>query len=278
MLCNYHTHSTFCDGKEPISSIVKKAVDLKFDHLGFSSHAPVPHENNFAIRDELIPEYIKEIQFWKEQQMTLNIFVGLECDFIPEVTRDFSFYKQKYSLDYIIGGVHLVKENLSGKLWFIDGSKRDIYDTGIYEIFNGNVQKAVTAFWEQTFEMIETQSFDIIAHLDKIKMHNQNRFFNQKESWYRTLVVKALDLIKHHNIIVEINSRGLYKNRCNEFYPSDFILQEISKRDIPCIFSSDAHKSSELLLYYEEALERLRQNNIFRMFYLDNGFWREYAI
>ena len=278
MLCNYHTHSTFCDGKEPISSFVKRATELRFDHLGFSSHAPVPQENNFAIRDELIPEYLKEINRWKEMQTAVKIFVGFECDFIPGVTRDFSYYKQAFSLDYIIGGVHLVKEKLMGKLWFIDGSQSDIYDIGIQELFNGDAQKAVTAFWEQTFEMIETQSFDIIAHLDKIKMHNQNRFFNQKESWYRNLVVKALDLIKLHNIIVEINSRGLYKNRCNEFYPCDFILQEISKRDIPCIFSSDAHKSSELLLYYEEALDKLRQNNIFRMFYLDNGFWREYAI
>jgi histidinol-phosphatase (PHP family) len=278
MLCNYHTHSTFCDGKESVSSFVEKARKLRFDHLGFSSHAPVPQENNFAIRDELIPDYINEIHFWKKSQSDVKIFVGLECDFIPGVTRDFSFYKQKYSLDYIIGGVHLVKESKSGKLWFIDGSKRDIYDIGIQELYNGDVQKAVSAFWEQTFEMIETQRFDIIAHIDKIKMHNQYRFFTQQENWYENLVLKALDLIKEHNVIVEINSRGLYKKRCDEFYPSDFILKEMAKRDIPCIFSSDAHKSSELLLFYDEALDKLRQNGIFRMLYLDNGFWREYPI
>ena len=35
---NYHTHSTFCDGKNTPEEMVLKAIEDNFDILGFSSH------------------------------------------------------------------------------------------------------------------------------------------------------------------------------------------------------------------------------------------------
>ena len=35
---NYHTHTTFCDGKDTAEDIVKYAVSLGMTHLGFSGH------------------------------------------------------------------------------------------------------------------------------------------------------------------------------------------------------------------------------------------------
>ena len=49
MKCNYHTHTTYCDGKEEMKIFVQKALELQFDHLGFSSHAPILKENKFQI-------------------------------------------------------------------------------------------------------------------------------------------------------------------------------------------------------------------------------------
>ena len=144
--------------------------------------------------------------------------------------------------------------------------------------FHNDIRKAVTAFWEQTFEMIETQKFDIIAHLDKIKMHNQNRFFTEQEPWYLDLVEKAIQLIYNKDIIVEINSRGLYKKRCKDFYPSDFILNLISKKGIPMVISSDAHKSEELDLFYIEAQTKLKQFKIYKTVYLTENGWKETSL
>lgn len=275
MKCNYHTHTTYCDGKEEMIRFVQKGIDLHFDHLGFSSHAPLKKENNFSIKEERISEYIDEIDSLQKQFPAIKLWKGLECDFIPYETKPFQFFRETYQLDLIIGGVHLVSTGKDQPLWFIDGSKQQIYDDGLNNYFQQDIRKAVTAFWEQTFEMIETQTFDIIAHLDKIKMHNQNRFFTENEIWYRDLAEKAIQLIYNKNIIVEINSRGLYKQRCNDFYPSDFILQMISKKGIPMIISSDAHKSEELGLLYLEAKKKLLQFGIEHIVYLSENGWRE---
>ncbi|MDR1345632.1 MAG: histidinol-phosphatase [Bacteroidales bacterium] len=260
MKANFHTHSTYCDGKDPQALFVAKAKELGFARLGFSSHAPVPGENDFAIDEVQIPDYLKNIDILQSQNPDIELFKSLECDFIPDMTRPFQYYTDQYKLDYIIGGVHLVRPSRhSDQLWFIDGSNREIYDAGLQNLFHNDIRKAVTVFWEQTCEMIETQKFNIIAHLDKIKMHNQRRFFNQSEKWYLELVDHTLSLIKAHDIIVEINTRGFYKGRCDEFYPSDCILEKMGKMGIRSLVSSDAHQSEELDLFYDEALNRLRQ-------------------
>jgi len=253
---------------------VEKAVELQFNHLGFSSHAPIDKQYDFTLKEEKISEYLNEIEYYKKKYTQIKIFKGLECDYIPNMTKDFSYYNETFDLDYIIGGVHLVRVPNSENIWFIDGPKRETYDNGIALFFNQNIKKAVTCFWEQTFEMIETQKFDIIAHLDKIKMHNQDRFFKEDEDWYVKLVEHAICLIIKKNLIVEINSRGIYRLRCKSFYPSDYILEKLAKAKVPMVISSDAHKAQELPLYYEEAKIKLQNFGIKTLAILEDKNWK----
>jgi len=278
MKCNYHTHTHFCDGKENMQLFVEKAVELQFDHLGFSSHAPIAPQYDFTLTEDEIPTYLNEIEHYQKIYPQLKIFKGLECDFIPGMTNDFSYYKDKFNLDYIIGGVHLVNVPNSSEVWFIDGSQRDTYDKGLAQFFNNDIKKAVTCFWEQTFEMIETQQFDIIAHVDKIKMHNQDRFFKEDEDWYLNLVDHVVELIVKKNVIVEINSRGIYRLRCRDYYPSDYIVEKLAKAKSPMIISSDAHKAEELPLCYEEAKIKLQNFGIETLAVFENHQWNAVRI
>lgn len=254
---NYHTHSLYCDGKSTLEEQVRAAEQCGLRQLGFSSHASVPFENNFAILEEKMPEYVKEIDEL-QQKTSIKLLKSLECDFVPGVTKDFDEWRTTYHLDYIIGGVHLVKPFHGDGLWFIDGPKQETYDNGLRDLFDNNIKVAVTAFWEQTFEMLETQKMDVIAHFDKIKMHNRNRFFTEDEGWYKILADKAIQLIKRHDVIIEVNTRGLYKKRSDSFYPSTELLMKARKADIPVIISSDAHKADELVLFVPEAMAELQ--------------------
>ena len=253
---NYHTHSLYCDGKEPLPAFVTAAEKLSYTQLGFSSHAPVPFENDFGIKEEEIETYCREIDEL-QQHTHITLLKSLECDFIPGQSKSFDAFRNEHHLDYIIGGVHLVSPPNGDGLWFIDGSKRETYDDGLDRLFGHDVKKAVTRFWEQTYEMIETEHFEIIAHFDKIKMHNQHRFFEDDEPWFQVLADKALQLIKKHDLIVEVNTRGLYKKRCDAFYPSTTLLQKARKLDIPVVISSDAHKSEDLGQFCPEARDEL---------------------
>lgn len=255
---NYHTHSLYCDGKSTLEEHVREAEKQALLQLGFSSHSPVPFENSFAISEEDLPKYVREIDEL-HRKTDVQLLKSLECDFIPGMTVDFAERQRASGLNYIIGGVHLVRPPHGDGLWFIDGSKQETYDNGLRDLFDNNIKAAVTAFWEQTFEMLETQQMDIIAHFDKIKMHNRDRFFTEDETWYKTLADKAIQLIKRHDVIIEVNTRGLYKKRCDHFYPSTELLMKARKADIPVLVSSDAHKAEELTLFVPEALAELER-------------------
>jgi histidinol-phosphatase (PHP family) len=277
---NLHTHSSFCDGTGEPEEYIKAALDKGFHSLGFSSHAPVPFKNNFAIKnDEKLVEYcatIRNLQAKYRDQISIGL--ALEIDYIEGITRDFMEFKQTCRLDYTIGSVHLVKNGTDNGLWFIDGPKVESYDDGLKNIFGGDIRLAVTAYYNQLSLMIRTQKPDIIGHFDKIKMHNQNRYFREDEVWYRGLVMDLLKTIERAGSIIEINTRGIYKNRCDDLYPGQWILKEIRKKGLPVTLSSDAHRPDEIDGYYAETLEILRENGFKSLVYFNKRYWSEQAI
>ncbi|MBO4655971.1 MAG: histidinol-phosphatase [Bacteroidales bacterium] len=275
---NFHTHSLYCDGKSPLPDIVDEANRAGYDQLGFTSHAPINHKGGFGIPETKIPQYLQEIRQLQEKQEKLQIFSGLECDYVPGLSRPFSYYKSTYHLDYLIGAVHLVKAPQHKELWFIDGGDPEIYVEGLQQLFGGQVEKAVTTYWEQLFEMIETESFDILAHADKIKMNNQKRFFTEEEPWYIRLAEHCMELARRKHLIVEINTRGIYKGRCPDYYPSDRMLKLIAQYHIPMVISTDAHKAEELTLGRTEAIEKIKSFGINHLMYIKNHQWEEFAI
>lgn len=260
-LFNLHTHTHFCDGKNPPEEYITQAIDLGFHTLGFSGHAPVSFENHFAIKDEQLEDYFQTIRDLRlKYKDSIQILLALEIDYIPGITKDFDEFRKQGNLDYVIGGVHLIKNDGNNGLWFIDGPLQEKYDEGLKNIFDGHTRKGVEAYYNQLLEMIATQKPDIIAHLDKIKMHNKERFFSIEENWYKDLVWKTLKYIADEtDCIVEVNTRGLYKKRCDTYFPGPEILEQIYHLKIPITLSSDAHKPDELNEYYDEAILLLKE-------------------
>jgi len=275
-LFNLHTHTNFCDGKSEPEEYVLKAIEVGFHTLGFSGHAPVPFENHFAIKEDNLENYINAIRKLKEQyNKQIHILLALEIDFIPGITKEFESFKKAGNLDYIIGGVHLIKNKEVEELWFIDGPLQEKYDEGLFKLFNGNGRKGVEAYYRQLLEMVGTQKLDIIAHFDKIKMHNKNRYFSEEEAWYKDLVWKTLKYIaKETQCIIEINTRGLYKKRSETFFPSPAILEQIFHLNIPITLSSDAHKPEEMDGFYAQAMDLLKDIGFKELIYF-NGVNRK---
>ena len=181
------------------------------------------------------------------------MLLGLEVDFIPGITQPIDYYRKNFSFDYFIGSVHFVKIPDSGALWFIDGPDIEIYDSGLKEIFAGDIRKAITAYYHQLNDMIINEKPDIIGHLDKIKMYNRGRYFSENDGWYVSLVDETLELANKSGCVIEVNTRGIYKKRSESLFPGTDILKKIKALNIPITLSSDAHKPSELSLYFSEA-------------------------
>ncbi len=274
MITNHHTHSLYSDGSSKPEEYIIEAVSKGFHILGFTEHSPLPFENTFSFRQENREEYVALMQNLKQKYSSqIAVYAGMEMDYIPGMSENFSKVKAEYKLDYLIGSVHLVKPTDNEELWFTDGPDYRTYDKGLNELFGGDIRKAVTAYYSQLNAMIETQHFDIIGHFDKIKMHNRDRFFKEDEEWYQSLVNETLSLIQDRDIIVEVNTRGIYKQRSETTYPGLEILKQIKELRIPVMVNSDAHKPHELDGEFGYGFSILKEAGIDEVVYFKGNGW-----
>ena len=61
---NYHTHTTYCDGKSTPEEIVLEAIRLGMDTIGFSGHAPTASGSCYCMCD--VAGYVAEITRLKD--------------------------------------------------------------------------------------------------------------------------------------------------------------------------------------------------------------------
>ncbi len=275
---NYHTHTQFCDGANPPEEYIIAAIDWGMSAIGFSAHSPLPFENNYSIKESRLLEYRSAISELKEKyKEEINIFLSFEYDYVPGISESCESLKQLLKPDYIIASVHLVRNPIKEELWFIDGPDTN-YISGLENIFNNNIEKAVTCYYKQIQEMVCSVKPDIVGHLDKIKMNNKNRFFTEDEKWYRQIVSETLHVIAETGSIVEVNTRGIYKKRSKSLFPGNFILEEILQKKIPILVSADAHAPAEVCMHYPETIEILRKIGFKSIKKLEPSGWKDELI
>ncbi len=292
MLGNLHTHTNFSDGTSPPEAYIEEAVKLGFSVLGFSDHSPVPFPNTFAIPEGGLGGYVESIrnlaagiksslgsrQSAVNSHPVIQILLGLEYDYIPGLTVPVRKLREEFPFDYIIGSVHLVRNSHPDLLWFIDGPQVKTYDKGLRDVFGGDIRKAVTAYWRQLQEMVVQEKPDIIGHFDKIKMHNHNRYFRENDAWYAALAKETLELIRQQRAVVEVNTRGIYKQRSDSLFPGPELLKTIHSMNIPVTLASDAHKPEELSLCFTETKEVLKAIGFKSVWLLNSNGWHETAL
>ena len=282
-MTNYHTHSCFCDGKGEPREYVEYALAHGFTALGFSGHSPLPFPNTFSVND--YEGYCNTILGLKaEYEGRIDIRLGLEFDYVPGLLEDFTPLVEQGRLDYTIGSVHLIpnpdsietlrrlnssddddeRKQIPYNIWFIDGPRQETYDNGLKHIFKGDIKAGVRAYFHQQNEMILRNRPTIVGHPDKILMHNRERYFSSNDRWYRDLFHETLDVIRQTGCICELNTRGIYKGRHPDFYPSREHLRYMDSLGIPIIVSTDAHQPSELDNFENafELLESIHYHNI----------------
>lgn len=273
---NFHSHSTYSDGKESIRTCVETAVEERLNIFGISDHSPVPYDNVWSMKLNRLEDYVTEITAIKEEfKEKIEVLLGLEVDFTPDNPYCKKEFLDTFKFDYIIGSIHFVDNFNIGKPWNIDTDK-DLFDKGLNEIFQNNGMHAAKRFYELTTQMIEEMDPDIIGHFDKIKMFNSgNKFFSERDENYRKMVLDVLDVIASKKKILELNTRGFYKKDVRQFYPSPWIIFEAKERNIPFMINSDCHHPDEMLKGYRIGAELLLDAGYKTLMVLSKGTWKE---
>ncbi len=255
---NYHGHLHYCDGIGSANEHAQAAISKGMLACGFSSHAPLPYDIAWTMSQESLKNYADEIEAAQAQYAAqLEIYRGLEVDYVPGIAGPSHERLKDARLDYTIGSVHLVDFFPDGRPWEIDGPHRHFLE-GLNKIFHRDIQATVERYYELTRKMIEEDPPDVVGHLDKIKMQNEEgSLFSESAIWYQEAVDETLQLIAQKGLIVEVNTRGIYKKKTDETYPSPEMLRRMKALEIPVMINSDAHHPRELTEYFEQTASLL---------------------
>ncbi|TXT61123.1 MAG: Histidinol-phosphatase [Promethearchaeota archaeon] len=258
---DWHTHNILCGHAQGnLEDYVLEAIKKNIDSLGFSDHFPyemlnslegIPYEEYSMTLQEMESYVFQAKKLREEYEDQLNIRIGFELDFIENQERLQNHYLEPLSteIDYLLGSIHLLssKEN---KKWCVDDNRF------IGEYKKQGIVNVYLEYYKTMRKMISSKDFDfdIVSHFDLPKKY---RFFPQKKESVKEEVLKTLDLIKEHNLAIEINTGGFRKD-VGEQYPSISIIKEIKKLDIPVLLGSDAHKPEEIAFEFEKMIKLLK--------------------
>ncbi len=228
-----HNHTPLCNHAEgELSAYVEKAIDLGINIYGVSDHAPMNFDPKYRMSFEQMDEYKSMVDSVKQRyEKEIEVLFAYEVDYLPG-HMDKSILEA--DVDYLIGSVHFIDK------WGFDNPE-----------FIGRYEGAdIDTIWQEYFDIIkdmaETGYFDIVGHLDLIKVFKYMPKGNLVE-----IAEEALQAIKNADMVLELNVAG-YRKPCAEPYPSKALLQRAFQMGIPITFSSDAHKPEQVGLFREE--------------------------
>lgn len=245
-MTNFHTHTTWCDGKDTPEVMVESAIAKGFTALGFSSHAAFPVEDGCAMAPEKGPMYAAEIRALAAKYAgRLRILLGVEADYIPGETAPERSRYAHLGLDYMIGSIHYVVAP-DGGVVAVDNTPEELVK-GIREHFAGDTEAYIRAYFRQEREMVAKFDFDIVGHPDLVRKFNvKAHYFDENASWYREEVEKTASAIADSGKIVEVNTGAIARGWLDDAYPSAGFRALLREKGVKFILSSDAHTAAGL--------------------------------
>lgn len=280
LLSNYHSHSTFCDGRSAPEDFLKFAISNKFRAYGFSSHSPLPFETFWNMSAGDLPEYLAESErLRKKYEDIIEVYVGLEIDYLDSTYNPSIPYFQEMPLDYRIASVHFLprsKELTEKNMVCVDGPYEE-FAQSVDKYFEGDIRRMVERYYDSVYKMLEAGGFDIVGHMDKI-YQNGHRYpgFSMEADWYKDPLMACLELIARKGYMVEINTKNM--TRKQQTFPHYSFFPALKEMNIPVMVNSDCHFPDLVNDGRPEAFIMLREAGIDSTWELVKGKWEKIMI
>jgi len=236
MIVDLHNHTTLCNHAEgTITQYIEKAIEMGTKHFGFSDHAPMDFDPKYRMNFSQMKDYEKAVLDAKElYKDKVEILLAYEVDYLKG---HMDARVLNTDVDYLIGSVHFIDE------WGFDNPEF----IGHYE------HEDIDLIWQKYFDTIEemanTKLFDIVGHLDLIKVF---RFMPKKD--INLIAKNALLAIKKADMTLELNVSG-FRKPIKEAYPSVSLLKIAYELGIDITFGSDAHKPEQIAMFNNEIVK-----------------------
>ena len=126
MKANYHTHTTRCQhafGED--REYVEEAIRAGLRILGFSDHCPWIYKSDYVSNIRMTPQetddyFLSLEKLRREYEKDIDIFIGFESEYLPELMEKQDAFLKDYPVDYMILGQHFLDSesdfNYSGRM------------------------------------------------------------------------------------------------------------------------------------------------------------------
>jgi|AntRauTorcE11898_2_1112593.scaffolds.fasta_scaffold01144_9 histidinol-phosphatase (PHP family) len=225
-----HTHTRFSDGSA-MDEMVSAAAEAGCDGIGLTDHC-ILVDDEFGRRDkyDLVNTYEQRREQIEElrTRTDIRVFDAVEMSYVPGTEPDIRSFLDTAAFDYSIGAVHFAGDNdYTSSASYVN---RD--DQG--------VQAAVDEYYETLVELIESELFDIVAHLDLPERHDHLRGMTTPDH-YRAVV----DAVANSRTIPEINAGRVFQS-LGRVHPDPVVLDMFTARNIRFVLGTDSHTLDEI--------------------------------
>ena len=259
---NLHTHTIYCDGKDTPEEMVQRAIELGFDSIGFSGHAPMKYPIGWAMSEKNKDAYVKDVTAISEKYKDrIKVYLGLENDVYADT--DLSLY------DYIISSVHFVK--IGNEIFGIDCNINDVKQL-IDQHFGGNGLKYAKYYYEELVKINALSRTDIVGHCDVVsKFSERENFFDVDSKEYQSFALESITAVAEKNKVFEINTGAISRGYRTTVYPAPFIMKRLKELDCKFVISSDCHNRNFLNDKFDDCLLYLKSFGINKVYKFENG-------
>lgn len=225
VVSNFHTHNYLCGHAfGTVADYVKEAVEHNYKAIGISDHfaSHTDYRSPYITFDTLESEYLPQFdEAARQYGDKIAIYKGVEVAYFDG---NYKYYRRlSDKLDYLVLGQHG---------YMLNGKHRNSF-------LDGNDEKNVVAYCNQSITALKTGLFDIFAHPDLI-FFNGPVITEGMETAFDRMIKTAVE----QGVVVELNANGIRNAQFR--YPTDMLVAACLKYNAKVIVSSDCHMPREL--------------------------------
>ena len=214
ILRDFHTHTSFSDGRDTPEEMVRAAIAQGMTEIGFSDHSPTWFDESYCILPDEVERYRSEILRLKDLYSdAIIVRLGIEQDYYSDAPTD--------GYEYVIGSVHYARfreeDALCGKadnaadgcedapydrvdaavnepecIMHADGYvyvpvdwSREVLEFAANRYCGGDVYALCENYFAAVADVVRKTGCDIIGHFDLVAKHNEKEpLFDESNERY----------------------------------------------------------------------------------------------
>lgn len=241
---DFHTHTTYADGKNSPREMVEAAYRAGLTDYGISEHADYSFcDPGFGMSDEALKRYLEELRGLREEYRgRMNVYVGIELDCLGPVQK----------AEYAIGSTHCLSKD--GEYFSVDESEA-VSEAAVRRFWGGDWYAFVREYYELEATVYERTHCDWVGHFDLLTKFNEGyRHFDETADAYLEPALAAMKKLNAQGLPFEINTGAISRGYRTQPYPSHILLKELKQMGGRIMINSDSHQASTIAYRFDQAV------------------------